>query len=286
MSVVIPSYNRDVSLMSRSINSVLKQTYRNIEIIVVDDNPNNSQFSSRIKEYCDKIENVIYVKQDGNKGACEARNLGIKYAKGEWIGFLDDDDEWLPEKIEKSIPYFSDNIGIVATPGYILYEDETHNIVKRESYNYNPDKKKIITHSDFLKKDLIGSTSQAIVRKQCFVDCGGFDKQLPARQDYEMWIRISKKYDTYYVNEPLFNHYMHIGEQISTNPHKSVVGFKTILKKYKNEYQDNVEALIQMNIRVYKSARQAREYFNMFTAMVTCARHPFALINYITSKRR
>lgn len=284
ISVVIPSYKREASLMKRSVLSVLGQTYKNVEIIVVDDNPNDSELCVDIKRFCDQFGQVHYVKLDGNQGACAARNLGIEKSKGEWIGFLDDDDEWLPQKLEKSIPHFRDNIGIVASPGYILVEDDSGNVVEKKDYHYNDTNKERIVHEDFLAKDLIGSTSQAIVRKKCFAVCGGFDVSLPARQDYEMWIRISQKYDVYYVNEKLFHHYMHTGEQISTNPHKSIVGFNTILKKYSDEFKRHPAAYVRMNIRIYKEARRANERKVMAGAIGRCIFHPVVMAKYFLGK--
>lgn len=284
ISVVIPSYKREASLMKRSVLSVLGQTYQNVEIIVVDDNPNDSELCEGIERFCDQFEQVHYVKQDGNQGACAARNLGVEKSRGEWIGFLDDDDEWLPEKLEKSIPHFQENIGIVASPGYILVEDDSGSIVAEKDYHYNDANKEIIVHEDFLTKDLIGSTSQAIVRKKCFAVCGGFDVSLPARQDYEMWLRISQKYNVYYVNEKLFNHYMHVGEQISTNPHKSIVGFSTILKKYHDEFKQHPAAYVRMNIRIFKAAKRANEKKIMASAIGRCLCHPVAVAQYFFEK--
>jgi len=284
ISVVIPSYKREASLMKRSVLSVLGQTYHNVEVIVVDDNPNDSELCEGIKQLCDQFEQVHYVKQDGNQGACAARNLGIEKAAGDWIGFLDDDDEWLPEKLEESIPYFHNNIGIVASPGYILVEDDFGGITERREYRYNDTNKEIIVHEDFLLKDMIGSTSQAIVRKRCFEVCGGFDISLPARQDYEMWIRISQKYDVYYVNKKLFNHYMHVGEQISTNPRKSIVGFTTILKKYNDEFKQYPTAYVRMNIRIIKAAKFANDMKAMLIAIGRCLCHPVSMVKYCLDK--
>lgn len=101
VSVVIPTHKRFEELF-RAIDSVLKQTYSNIEIIVVDDNSQDKELRERIKEKIKKYsENIQYIENETNLGGAKSRNVGIEKAKGKYISFLDDDDEYYPEKIEK-----------------------------------------------------------------------------------------------------------------------------------------------------------------------------------------
>ena len=101
ISVIIPTYNRD-GVISRAINSVLKQTYQNFEVIIVDDNsPVTDNTACIISQYND--DRLFYIKHDKNKGGGGARNTGILAANGEYIAFLDSDDEWLPEKLQLQI---------------------------------------------------------------------------------------------------------------------------------------------------------------------------------------
>ena len=101
VSVIIPTHKRFEELF-RAIDSVIKQTYSNIEIIVVDDNSQDKGLRNRIKEKIKKYsENIQYIENETNLGGAKSRNVGIEKARGEYISFLDDDDEYYPEKIEK-----------------------------------------------------------------------------------------------------------------------------------------------------------------------------------------
>src|SRR5690625_1857772 len=119
VSVIIPTYKRP-RMLTRALKSVLMQTYKNIEVIIVDDNDENSEYRKQtinfMKEY--KSNPIIkYIKHKKNKGGSEARNTGIYKATGKYISFLDDDDEYMPTKIEKQVKKFKEsneaNLGFV-----------------------------------------------------------------------------------------------------------------------------------------------------------------------------
>lgn len=233
VTAIITSYKRDVKIVERAVNSILNQTFSDIEILVVDDNVPDSKYSAELKKLCEN-KDVTYLTQGANRGACSARNYGIKYASGDYIGFLDDDDEWLPKKIEMQLDAFEKNqkVGLVYCRGNIVNE-ENHKVIKI----YNQDNIKTnLSFQELLTKDYIGSTSQPLVKKECFEKVGGFWEEQPARQDYEMWLRISQKYQIYGIQDILFNHNMHEGEQISRNFDKSYKGYKNILDRYKAAY--------------------------------------------------
>lgn len=99
VSVIIPTYNR-AHLLGRAIQSVLAQTYEDFEIIVVDD-ASTDVTEQVVKSFAD--DRINYIRHQKNKGGSSARNTGIKAAKGEFIAFLDSDDEWVPKKLEKEI---------------------------------------------------------------------------------------------------------------------------------------------------------------------------------------
>ena len=102
LSVIIPTYHRELPIVQRAIDSVINQSYPYIEAIVVDDNESISAFSQKLKSYC-KQHGIIYIKQFGRAGACNARNLGVANSTGKYIAFLDDDDEWFPSKASEQI---------------------------------------------------------------------------------------------------------------------------------------------------------------------------------------
>lgn len=233
VTAVITSFKRDIKVVERAVDSVLNQTYPDIELLIVDDNQPDSRYSDELKELC-RRKNITYLSQGANKGACSARNYGISHASGQYIGFLDDDDEWLPEKITKQIACFEKNpeAGLVYCRGNIVNE-ETHSIIGiYNENNIKPD----MSFQNMLAKDYVGSTSQPLIKKECFEKVGGFWEKQPARQDYEMWLRIAQSYPIVGIPDILFIHSMHEGEQISKSFEKSYMGYKNILERYKDSY--------------------------------------------------
>ena len=239
---IITTFRREAAVVEHAISSMLAQTYPLLEIIVVDDNVNESRLCSQIQDMCGKYRNVIYIKQDGNKGACAARNLGIEHARGEYLAFLDDDDRWLPEKIEKQRQAFrqaDDSVGLVYCCGTLLDENTT----VESDYYTNSHFLKNARFEDMLEFDHVGSTSNPLIRKCCFEAVGGFWVEQPARQDYEMWLRISKQFGMIGVSEKLFVHVIHSGEQISKNKARAQKGYINIYKRYKEAYRKNPSAM-------------------------------------------
>ena len=245
VSVIITTYKRPAAVVERAMESVFAQTYKDLEVIVVDDNLNDSEESRDLCSTFSGRERIQYVKQDGNKGACAARNLGIKKAKGEFIGFLDDDDLWEPDKLELQLKRFEgtdENVGMVYTLGDVWYCTQEPPVV--EEYYTTKLYKDEITFSDQLEYDRIGSTSQALIRKSCLVALGGFDESLPARQDYEMWLRISKSYRILGVKKVLFHYCQHDMVQITKSPKKALTGYRIVYNKYKEDYKKDKKAHI------------------------------------------
>ncbi|MDS3842651.1 glycosyltransferase family 2 protein, partial [Staphylococcus hominis] len=110
VSIIIPTYNRDKKLIKRALVSVLKQTYQNFEIILVDDNI-NSDISNDVKKLVDELNDkrIKYIKNKQNIGGAKSRNKAIKIAKGDYITFLDDDDFYLKDKLKKQVDYLENN---------------------------------------------------------------------------------------------------------------------------------------------------------------------------------
>ena len=204
ISVIIPVFNR-VKLIARCINSVINQTYPVNEIIVVDDGSNDATYDLIRKNF----PQVISIYQE-NKGVSNARNVGIQSAKSKWIAFLDSDDEWFPNKIEKQISLIKKN------PLYkVCHSDE---IWIRNDVRVNPMKKHRKYGGDIYKKCLplcVISPSSIIIHKDIFNDVGLFDKNLPVCEDYDLWLRICSKYEVLLLDQKLVKKYGGHDDQLS-----------------------------------------------------------------------
>ena len=206
ISVIIPTYNRSNFLLS-AINSINSQSYQVDEIIVVDDGSTDNT-----KEILDKL-NIKYIYQD-KKGVSKARNTGIKESKNEWIAFLDSDDTWEKEKIEKHINFHKLNQNILCS-----YTDEIWNrngkIIKLKTYQ----EKEEPTFLNSLRLCKIG-VSTFFCHKNIFEKIGYFDEELEVCEDYDLWLRILKDYEIKYINEKL---------TLKNAGHKNQLSFETKL---------------------------------------------------------
>lgn len=201
VSVIIPAYNRKHTL-KRCIDSVLQQTYRNFEIIIVDDCSTDGTMEFVEAEYGAVTQiNIVYVRNDCNLGASVSRNVGVSYANGEYIAFHDSDDEWYCDKLEKQMNHFAkcnENVGAVYSLLYIngpdsgVYPPENVNLMYKSGYIFY----------NLLLTPLIGMIT-LVVRKSVFLEAGGFNENLNSLEDYELTIRIAKKYGIMLVDEAL-----------------------------------------------------------------------------------
>jgi glycosyltransferase involved in cell wall biosynthesis len=223
VSVIIPTRNRPM-MLKRALRSVASQTYRNIEAIVVND---GSEFINEAEIRKEIDFHAIRILRNVRKaGASGARNTGFYASKGLFIGFLDDDDEWMPEKIEKQVEALmkADNkVGIVCTQYFILREGEKiirYTQVEGDVYDV------------LCKEHIAGNTSNPLIKRHVLEDVNGFDEALPAGQDTDLWIRIAKRYHFITVYEPLALIHEHHDERITRNAQKQLVGIYMLLYKH------------------------------------------------------
>jgi len=208
----------------RALRSVLDQTYKDFEVIIIDD-ASEDNTGDAVKSFHD--ERVTYIRQKENKGGSASRNIGIKVAKGKYIAFLDSDDEWLPEKLEKQVALFESvplKVGAIYTGLIYIKEDNKQAGIRVPELAGN-----ISKHVVF--DNCVGPISSGIVKRECFEECGLFDETLPACQDWDIWIRIAKKYNFAFLEEPLVKYHLD-NEKITTNPKAKAAGHRMILEKY------------------------------------------------------
>jgi len=231
VSVIIPTYNR-AHLIGRAIKSVLNQTYQDFELIIIDDGSTDDT-EDIIRQFQEKDKRIKYVKHDKNKGGSAARNTGIKAAKGEYIAFLDSDDEWLLEKLKRQMKVFkntSSEIGVVYT-GIISINE----ISEDTNIQYNIPKKRGWIYEDLLAENCVGTTSTVLIKKKCFEKSGLFDESLPGCQDWEMWIRIAKEYQFNFIKDPLIRYHIH-NNRITMDLENKIKAKTIVINKFSEEF--------------------------------------------------
>ena len=278
VSVIIPSYNREKTI-ERAVMSVLNQTYKDLELIVVDDcsKDNTVEVLKSIKD-----DRLKIIRLEKNSGACVARNVGIENAQGDYIAFQDSDDEWLLDKLEKQMAIFEkEKVDLVfcAFNRFGLGEDLTY-----------PELPEGIVERKVLLEDSRISTQTLIGKKECFENVK-FDPEMPRLQDYDITIRLSKKYSIYFVNEPLVNMYVQ-NDSISKNNDKLIKAESMILSKYKDDvekYEDfkyhNVRVLaIYKRISGYKSSYEYKTLYKMKPSVSSLLKYIYTKVTDISKK--
>ncbi len=209
VSVVIPTANRS-SLLKRAALSVLQQSYRDFECIIVDD-ASVDDTREVVASFDDS--RIVYLRHDVSRHASASRNTGIKAARGEYIAFLDDDDEWLETKLAKQVALLnasSQRVGLV----YCWFE-------YRQDGKLVSCRKPVLAGDIFreaLSRQPIGNSSTLLVRKTVIDDVGGFDESLPRGNDGDFIRRVCQKYHVAVVKETLVSLYVgHGHERITSN---------------------------------------------------------------------
>ena len=197
VSVVIPTYNHG-RYIAEALDSVLAQTYKDYEVIVVDDGSTDNT-REVVEAYGASIR---YIYQQ-NQRMSAARNAGIRSANGEYIAFLDSDDIWLPEKLEKQMEVFSTypNLALVSC-GALIVDMDGNLMRKIEKKNYI--NRNALMNDSILKNIVPGGGTNAVVSKRCFEAVGLFDESIQVTaEDWDMWLRIIAQYEIRFVEEPL-----------------------------------------------------------------------------------
>jgi glycosyltransferase involved in cell wall biosynthesis len=231
---------------------VFNQTYPNVEIIVVDDH-SDTDFESFRKKY----PKIKFYRNIENRGGCYSRNRGIKESTGVYVNFLDDDDELLPGKIEHQVKKFQEsnqsNLGFVTAHA----EDNRsgQKIIKLNKVQGD-------IYRQLLKGYAISGIETLLIKRECLIETGGFDKNLKSSQEYDLMIRLSEKYDVDYVDQVLSREHRS-SNQISLNFDKKISGAKYLFKKHNQRYRD-IGTLFWMKMRLKLFGLICRYYIGKF----------------------
>lgn len=204
VSIIIPAYNC-ASFIDRTVKSVQRQTVNDWELLIVDDGSTDGS-RSVIESLAKKDVRVRYIYQENSGAPARPKNVGIKLAKGEYVAFLDHDDEWLPEKLEKQLGLFKSssvpNLGLVSSNALIVnLADGTnleHCMPKLEDYC-----------AALLERNYIFCSSGVLVKRIVFEEVGLHDEAFKQGDDWDMWLRISCHYGFDFVYEPLYKFNRH-----------------------------------------------------------------------------
>jgi glycosyltransferase involved in cell wall biosynthesis len=223
ITVVIPAYNRS-KVIEGAIYSVLNQSYSNFEIIVVNDGSNDNT-SDIVKQLVQQESKIKYLEHSISLGAQSARNTGIKAAKGEWIAFLDSDDQWLFDSLEKRLNLVKEqNIQVVYSECYVFTKD-----YQLKLFGIPPMKGNI--YVDILTKPAPMFQS-LLVSKIILEKINYLDENIIAYQEWDTAIRLAKDYQFGFVPEPTFIYDCRGSDTISKNILRGANGYKQIVKKH------------------------------------------------------
>ncbi len=198
VSVVIPTYNR-IHTLPASVDSVLKQTYKNLELIIMDDGSTDGT-EEYVKEIAD--ERVRYRKAEKNMGPSAARNKGAELAKGEYLAFQDSDDEWMPDKLEKQMKLILDSgeLSFVYSEFGLYHDGELLAVIPSRNIPYGEKQGSLFS---FLLLYPLISTQTMLIRTKDFLEEGGFNETLKAYEDFEFTMRFAKNHRIGFVQEAL-----------------------------------------------------------------------------------
>lgn len=247
VAVVIPTFNR-AHLLQRALDSVLAQTSKVSEIIVVDDGSTDDT-ERLVSKYIRSHDNFRYIKQE-NKGVSAARNSGILASDSSWIAFLDSDDEWLPNKIELQSELIFEHRHL-----RVLHGNERW---VRNGKFVNQMKKHLKSggriYQNCLERCLI-SPSAVMIHKEVFNKVGRFREDFPVCEDYDLWLKITSEYEVGFVEEPVITKYGGHADQLSRRfvamDHWRIVSMLSMLDQGQ---LSNVERKATVEMIKYKSS--------------------------------
>lgn len=258
VSVITPTFNR-AAFLPQAIESVLGQTFADLELLIIDDGSTDN--TRQLVEGYAQDKRIRYFYQE-NQGQSIARNRGLQEARGEFVCFLDSDNAWMPDKLEKSVSVMQGQKAIDVLYGDFIEIDEQGvelgaNKMKRHSGRITPE----------LLKDNFVSMNTTMTRRACFEDMGGFDTNDRLAEDYGLWLRLSTRYRFFYL-PAILGYYRIMQDQISTHKELRLKANEDLLLAFLQTYPDSVTGgerrrglshFYLRSARYYASNRQLRK---------------------------
>jgi len=237
-----------------------------LEIIVVDDSTKNDDSWNNLEQYLRQF-GISYIKTGGNKGGAYCRNLGISQARNEIVAFLDDDDQWQPEKLYTQATLMKNTEIALCYTGV--------SICKKNGSRYSFRKPDFEDHfKSIMKKNFIGTTSSVTVWRSHLISVGGFDVSLPALQDYDLYIRLMKRWKACWTPEPLTIYDdMHGLQKVSGSRQRYLDAMKLMLNKFQGEKHYSLLKKSLRNIEYLKIIRSRQFFLETLRSILISSRY-------------
>lgn len=282
VSVIIPTYNR-ADLLPRTITSVLNQTFKNFELIVVDDGSTDNT-KHVVKDFIKQDKRVHYMYQENSGAPAGPTNRGIRLSNGKYIAILQHDDEWLEKKLEKQVHFFDKStnkkLGFIGCHALVVYKDGSSKIQKLKKYQN-------LTQA-FLCGNVIPYPSAVMMKKDSIHAVGLFDEKFKIADDWDMWLRMSLHYEFDFVDEVLFRYYIH-GQNITQTASqlKHAKEIKFLLLKHHGLYKKHPEILAKklkmlgaFYIREGDTSHGRKYLYRAFVMHKTCTNAMSLIMSY------
>lgn len=227
ISVIIPAYNAE-RYLEKSLESVLNQTYKDFEIIIVNDGSTDA--TDRIaRNFVAEYPDVIQYFQQSNRGVGAARNTGIAHAKGQYLAFLDADDRWLPQKLQVQIDFMKRNPEYGFSYSDVFAMDDDNHCGKRMMMLKHPRSGYIFY--DLLKENFV-SLPTSLIKKECLQVTGAFceEREIMSAEDHHFWLKTALFFKGGYINQPLAYYRLRPGSISSCKVKHRKICIRTILK--------------------------------------------------------
>jgi len=240
VSVVMPVYNAE-KYLAEAIESILNQTYKNFEFIIVDDGSKDKSLEI-IKEYAKKDKRIIYFRNKNNLKICKTLNKGIKAARGKYIARMDADDISLPNRFEEQVKFLEKNlkVGVVGSWIEIFNEDNNRNFIRKYPVRDEELRKKIFFYSPFAHPSVI-------IRKKALKTVNPYNEKYVLAEDLELWFRVGERYEFANIPHTLLRYRDH--KESETNKKIRLMEKKCLKIRWKN--RRNLTYLFTLTARFY-----------------------------------
>lgn len=279
ISVVIPTRDR-VSFLRRALETVLAQTWREVEIIVVDDGSAQPLAPPMLGVAAPRVR---LLRHEQPRGAAAARNTGLRCATGDLVAFLDDDDTWLPDKLARQAAVLSaapPRVGAVYC-AYHRVSERTDSVFATMLLHSRP-----IGFVELLRSTSFGA-SIPLIRRQCFDEVGMFDESLPGTHDQDMWLRIAQKFDFAPVSEVLARMHFH-GDQITGRLPVKLLAKERVLQKWEDELARHpailAHHLTRLAMLCFAAGEAAKARVHLRRAQTCCGQRRSAAAHIVLSQ--